>query len=52
MLLFIFRRLTTRLRKINRSHAKHLREFLPEFGDLPIAPMVATITRSNEAEAY
>lgn len=31
----------------NRSHAKHLREFLSEFGDLPIVPMVATITRGN-----
>ena len=38
--------------EINRSHAKHLREFLSEFGDLPIVPMVATIVRDNEAEAH
>lgn len=31
----------------NRSHAKHLREFLSEFGDLLIVPMVVTITRGN-----
>lgn len=38
--------------EINRSHAKHLREFLSEFGELPIIPMVTTITRGDEAEAY
>ena len=38
--------------EINRSHAKHLREFLPEFGELSIIPMVTTIMRDNEAEAY
>lgn len=38
--------------EINRSHAKHLHEFLPEFGELPIIPMAMTITRGNEAEAY
>ena len=38
--------------EINRSHAKHLRELLSEFGDLPIVPMAATIARGNETEAY
>lgn len=38
--------------EINRSHAKHLCEFLPEFGELLIIPIVTTVTRSNEAEAY
>ena len=38
--------------KINRSHAKHLREFLSEFGELPIISIVTTTTRDNEAEAY
>ena len=38
--------------EINRSHAKHLCEFLPEFGELSIIPIVTTIIRGNEAEAY
>ena len=38
--------------EINRSHAKHLREFLSEFGELPIIPMVTMIMRDNEAKAY
>lgn len=38
--------------EINRLHAKHLREFLSEFGELPIISIVTTITRDNEAEAY
>ena len=38
--------------EINRSHTRHLREFLSEFGELSIIPMVTTITRGNEAEAY
>ena len=42
----------TRLRKIDRSHAKHLREFLSEFGELPIIPIVTTITHGDETEAY
>lgn len=38
--------------EIDCSHAKHLREFLSEFGELPIISIVTTITRDNEAEAY
>ena len=38
--------------EINRSHAKHLREFLSEFDELLIITMATTITRGNEAEAY
>ena len=38
--------------EINRLHAKHLREFFSEFGELPIISIVTTITRDNEAEAY
>lgn len=31
----------------NRGHVKHLREYLKQFGDLPIVPMVSTISRGN-----
>ena len=31
----------------NRSHAKHLKKFLAEFGDLPVIPLVATIARGE-----
>lgn len=36
----------------NRTHVRHLKKYLKEFGDLPAIPMVVTITRGNEAEAY
>ena len=31
----------------NRSHAKHLIKYLEEFGEVPIIPMVTTISRGN-----
>lgn len=31
----------------NRTHVRHLKKYLEEFGDLPAIPMVATITRGN-----
>ncbi len=31
----------------NRTHVRHLKKYLKEFGDLPAIPMVVTITRSN-----
>jgi len=31
----------------NRNHVKHLKKFLAEFGDLPMIPFVATITRGK-----
>ena len=38
--------------EIDHSHAKHLREFLSEFGELPIIPIVTTIMCNNEVEGY
>ena len=31
----------------NRSHIKHLKKYLETYGDIPMIPMVATITRGN-----
>lgn len=31
----------------NRSHVKHLKKYLEVYGDIPMIPMVATITRGN-----
>lgn len=31
----------------NRSHVKHLKKYLEQFGDVPAIPMVSTITRGN-----
>lgn len=31
----------------NRSHVKHLKKYLEAYGDIPMIPMVATITRGN-----
>ncbi len=31
----------------NRSHVKHLKKYLEAYGDIPIIPMVTTITRGN-----
>lgn len=31
----------------NRSHVKHLKKYLETYGDIPMIPMVATITRGN-----
>ena len=31
----------------NRSHIKHLKKYLEAYGDIPMIPMVATITRGN-----
>ena len=31
----------------NRSHVKHLKKYLEKYGDIPMIPMVTTITRGN-----
>ena len=31
----------------NRSHVKHLKKYLEAYGDIPMIPMVTTITRGN-----
>ena len=31
----------------NRNHVRHLQTYLSEFGDIPIVPMVSTISRGN-----
>ena len=31
----------------NRSHVKHLKKYLEQYGDIPVIPMVATIARGN-----
>ena len=31
----------------NRSHVKHLKKYLESYGDIPMIPMVTTITRGN-----
>ena len=31
----------------NRSHVKHLKKYLEAYGDIPMVPMVTTITRGN-----
>ena len=31
----------------NRSHVKHLKKYLEQYGDLPAIPMVSTITRGK-----
>lgn len=31
----------------NRSHVKHLKKYLDDYGDIPVIPFVTTITRGN-----
>ena len=31
----------------NRTHVKHLKKYLEKYGDIPMVPMVTTITRGN-----
>lgn len=31
----------------NRSHVKHLKKYLDDYGDIPAIPFVTTITRGN-----